>query len=444
MEFLAQIPVIGTPLITILSFVATLAIVVFVHEFGHYIVGRWCGIHAETFSLGFGPVLASRVDRHGTRWQVAALPLGGYVKFLGDADGSSRVDPAALDALPPEDRNRAFHTAQLWRRALTVVAGPAANFLLTAAILAGLSVAVGDAKEPPTVEAVRTAELAEVFQPGDVVVGINEVEVATYRDLLTEIGTAEDPVFRYRLQRDGQEVAVEGPTLSPPLVSAVAPLSPAAAAGVEEGDLILSINGTALSRFADLPALVTEAQDQTVPMTVLRDGEELTLEITPRLQDIDAPGGGFEKRVLIGVVAAMGFEPAYEVEGPIGALWDGISGTGQLISRSLSSIYALVTGEIALDNLSGPVGISQVSAHQAQSGWLDFIQFVAMISTAIGLINLFPIPVLDGGHLAFFGYEAVAGRPPPEAALRIAMSVGLSLVLLLMLFATYNDIVRLL
>ncbi len=448
MDLIASIPLIGGFLSVVLPFLVVISIVVFIHEYGHYIVGRWCGIHAETFSLGFGRVLTSWTDKRGTRWQIAALPLGGYVKFLGDADPSSRTDDAALAAMSEHDRSRSFPGAAIWKRMLTVVAGPVANFILSAVVFAGLAMWSGLVITPPTFGEIDRAQLGEEvdLQPGDVLVQVNGQTVERFSDL-QRIAQAMKPPGPLTLvvsrEDDTHEVKVPFPIV--PVVEGVEPLSPASRAGLQVGDLIVAADGETLTTFGDLRDAVLPSIGKTLILGVRRNGEILSMPIRPQERVAEDGQGGFEKRVMIGVSGGSGyfFSPETATPMPWTALWIGVQRIEAVISGSLRAIKEIITGGLEAKNLQGPVGIASVSGHFADQGLMEFITLIAVISTAIGMLNLFPIPVLDGGHLVIFTYEAITGRPPAPMALQIAMSVGLSLVLLLMVFATYNDVMRL-
>lgn len=444
MDALASIPLIGGPIATILPFVVVLGIVVFVHEYGHYIVARWCGIRSEVFSIGFGPVLWSRRDKRGTLWQVAALPLGGYVKFVGDADGSSRADQTKLDAIPKDELARSFHGASVGRRMLTVLAGPFFNFLLTIVLFAGLAMWQGVPTERPTIgEAAPLPGVEQPLRPGDVLLAVNGKPVNGFEDIFAAAQEMPAPgPMAFRVERDGETVELSAPYALPALVQGVEPLSPASAAGLERGDLILEADGKPLPSFEALRDVVLASGGRTIPLMVWRDGVRVVLEITPEERDTDDGAGGFERRVMIGVAGAPLYMPATETPMPWTAVAYGTERMATIVVQSLHGIRSIVTGAIGAENLQGPLGIAQISGETAAQGLLNFIALIAVISTAIGLLNLFPIPILDGGHFVVFLIEAIRGRPPSPAVMQIAMSIGLGLILLLMVFATYNDIMR--
>ena len=444
MDAVASIPLIGGPIATILPFVVVLGIVVFVHEYGHYVVARWCGIRAEVFSIGFGPVLWSRHDRRGTLWQVAALPLGGYVKFVGDADGASRADQTKLDSIPAAERAESFHGASVWRRMLTVLAGPVFNFLLTIVVFAGIAMWQGMPTERPTIgEAAALPGAVQTLRAGDVLLSVNGKPVNGFEDIFT--AAQEMPVpgaMAVRVERGGDTLDLDAPYALPALVQGIEPLSPASEAGLKRGDLILEADGKPLASFDSLRAVVLASGGRTIPLLVWRDGVRVVLEITPKERDTEDGAGGFERRVMIGVAGGPLYLPATETPMPWTAVAYGAERVVQIIVQSLNGIRYIVTGVIGAENLQGPLGIAQISGETAAQGLLDLVALIGIISTAIGLLNLFPIPVLDGGHFVVFVIEAVRGRPPSPAVMQVAMSIGLGLILLLMVFATYNDIMR--
>lgn len=436
------IPDFGGFAYTLLAFIAALSIIVAIHEYGHYIVGRWSGIHAEVFSIGFGPVLLSKVDRHGTRWQIAALPFGGYVKFLGDADAASGKDGAAIDALDAQERRRSMHGAPLWARSATVAAGPVFNFILSILIFASVLMISGRPVEAPLVgvPAMLPADMS-TLEAGDRINAIAGEPVETLSDVFTvarDLEPAQTVV--YDVERDGRSMQVEASFPLVPLVLSVSPQSAALAAGIAEGDVIRTVDGRPIHAFSELRAAVDAGEGAPLELSIWRAGEVFDLTLSPRSTDLPLPDGGFETRYLIGITGGLIFEPPTERVGPLDAAWAGISQVGFIITSSLSGLWHMVTGAISSCNLQGPIGIAETSGAAASQGLDNFIWFIAILSTAVGLLNLFPIPVLDGGHLLFHAYEAVAGKPPSDKALRVFMTVGLTLLLSLMLFALTNDI----
>ncbi|MBF9060737.1 RIP metalloprotease RseP [Rhodobacterales bacterium HKCCSP123] len=439
MEFIPQF---GNIAFTLFAFVAALSIIVAIHEYGHYIVGRWSGIHAEVFSIGFGPVLVSRTDRRGTRWQIAALPFGGYVKFLGDSDAASGKDAAAIDALDVEERRRSMHGAPLWARSATVAAGPVFNFILSILIFGLVLALTGRTVDEPLVgaQAPLPADFRQL-EAGDRILALEGQEVTEFTEIFE---VAEDlppqPTVTYTVERDGAVIETEAAFPLIPLVQSVAPQSAAIAAGLEEGDVIRAVDGQDIFAFRQLREAVAAAEGTPLTLTIWRDGETMDVTLSPRRTDLPLPEGGFETRWLIGITGGLSFEPVRETVGPSAALVYGAEQTVFVVRSSLSGLWHMITGAISSCNLQGPIGIAETSGAAASQGIDNFIWFVAVLSTAVGLLNLFPIPVLDGGHLVFHAYEAVSGKPPSDKALRIFMTIGLTLLLSLMLFALTNDI----
>ena len=445
MDLSAFVSQFGSFLGVMAAFVVALSIIVAIHEYGHYIVGRWCGIKADVFSLGFGKVLVSRIDRHGTRWQVAALPFGGYVKFRGDADPASGKDGEAMEALSPEEFRQTMHGAPLWARVATVSAGPLFNFALSILIFAAVGLYQGAPVSPLTVGEMKPLPYEGItLAEGDRIETIAGIEMPpeddeeAFDEFLDRL--PRDRVMDYTVTRDGREIDVRGPHPIPPLVSQLAPKSAAYDIDMRSGDVILSIEGQEIGAFEDLREVVESSGGRPLELTVWREGEVLDFVLAPRSRDEQAREGGFETKWRIGIAGGFAFDPATEPLGPVEAVLGGVERTYAVIATSLSGLWHMVTGAISSCNMSGPIGIAQVSGAMASQGPDNFIWFIAVLSTAVGLLNLFPIPVLDGGHLMFYAYEAVRGKPPSENALRIMMGIGLTLILSLMVFALLNDI----
>ncbi|WP_284163100.1 RIP metalloprotease RseP [Frigidibacter sp. SD6-1] len=443
MDAVGLIPSFGNVALNVAAFIVALSIIVAVHEYGHYIVGRLTGIHAEVFSIGFGKVLLSRMDKRGTRWQVAAIPLGGYVKFLGDANAASAgTDGEVVSKLSAEEMRHTMHGAPLWARAATVAAGPFFNFALTILLGAGLLLATGIPKEQPVIaELYALPGGAGDLRPGDEIVSVNGKPVADWNAL----NAAADAVSRearltYEVKRDGATITVNGPALYPPRISNVSPGTAAAAAGLKPGDVIETINGASISTFDEIGPRVKEGAGAAMKLGVWRDGQRLDIALTPKITDVPAEGGGFETRYLIGIGGDFFFAPATRATGP----WEAVSTAARqgwfVAKTSLSTLGNVVTGAISSCNVRGAITIAETSAHAVSLGPVDFIWYIAALSTAIGLINLFPVPMLDGGHLVFYAFEALTGRPLPERVLNFAVSVGLVIVLGFMMFGLSNDL----
>lgn len=432
----------GGLLWTVVSFIVALSIIVAVHEYGHYIIGRLTGIHAEVFSLGFGPVLFSRVDRRGTRWQLALLPFGGYVKFMGDADASSRRDEDAMTGLSKEELRHTMHGAPLWARALTVLAGPVFNFLLTIVVFIGVVSWTGVALDRPVVGEMRAVPFqGETLQAGDRIVAVNGTEtpdLAAYGAAVSAVGPVGS--VTYLVERAGAQVELTGPHPMPPVAGSVQPQSAAMDAGLKAGDVILQANGQAVSSFAELPPIVEASQGAPVALQVWRAGETFDLTLTPRRRDLPTADGGFETRWLIGLSGGLLFDFEARQPGPFETVGLALDQTWYVATTSMSGLWHIATGAISSCNISGPIGMAEVMGDAARSGIETFVQMLAVLSLGIGLLNLFPIPVLDGGHLVFHVWEAATGKPPSDKALQVLMSVGLVLLLSLMAFALSNDL----
>jgi len=442
-ELISNIPLIGGFLATVLPFVVVIGIVVFIHEFGHYIVGRWCGIHAEVFSLGFGKELYARTDKRGTRWRIGALPLGGYVKFLGDADGSSRPDRNSVEGMDAATLARSFPGAALWKRALTVLAGPVANFILTIVIYVGLIFWSGVAVDEARIGEIPASVAGETpLMQGDLVTAVNGEPVATFGDLARAVSESTAPV-ELDVIRDGQDLSLDVANLRPPYVAGVRPLSAASRAGIRAGDLLLTADGQDLPDITRLQEIVQGSEGEPLKIVLRRDAQTLTLEMIPTEEDVPQPDGSFARQVIIGVSVSTYLQPQVRAAGPVEAVTLAVDRTISIVTSTFDGIGQMISGNVSPTNLQGPVGIAQVSGETAGQGLTNFIMLIALISTAIGLMNLFPIPVLDGGHLVFYAIEAVTGRVPSGKWVDFAMALGLAMVLSLMLFATYNDITRL-
>lgn len=447
MDIFALIPQFSGLIWTLLAFVIALSVIVAIHEYGHYIVGRWSGIHADVFSLGFGPVLFSRVDKRGTVWQIAALPFGGYVKFAGDANAASGKDEAAMAQAEsdPERLRSTMHGAPLWARTATVAAGPVFNFALSILIFAAVALQVGVPKDPLTVGEMRALPFEGAqLQAGDEILAVGGIDLPpsddadAYSAAFEAIPLAQP--LEYDVVRDGQQIVVTGPYLLPTLVNQVMPQSAAYEAGLMAGDVITGVDGAPIFAFKQLKDFVEASEGRPLLLTVWRDGETLEFTMRPKLIDEPQPDGGFKSQTRIGISGGTAFEPATTSPGVFEALWGGVANTGRIIEGSISGLKHMIVGNISTCNLSGPVGIAQTSGAMASQGAQSFIYFIAVLSTAVGLLNLFPIPALDGGHLVFYAYEAVTGKPPSDGALRVLMSIGLTLILGLMVFALGNDL----
>lgn len=439
------LPAFGGVGFTLIAFVVCLSIIVFIHEYGHYIVGRWSGIHAEVFSIGFGPVLFARVDRRGTVWQLAAIPLGGYVRFKGDKGAASDADTSALQDMDVAERRSTMHGAPLWARAATVAAGPVFNFILSLILFFGLSVNQGVTKNPLTVGQVYDVPQVSEVQVGDILRRVGSVDVPAdgdFSDFFLAIRENPDgPIIDYGVERDGRDIVVRGPAMDLARISSLIPRSAAIEAGLKVGDVITHVNGTPINYFSDLKVAVEGSNGAPLLLSVYRAGETLDFDLQPKKVEEQNDQGGYDVFWRIGIVSTLyAFEPESEAIGVGEAAQNAARTTYSVMKASITGLVDVVTGAISSCNLSGPIGIAETSGQMARQGGDSLIWFIAVLSTAVGLINLFPIPVLDGGHLVFHGYEAVTGRPPNLRVMNVMMMAGLAIVLSFMLFALFNDV----
>ena len=378
MDFLTTISgATGSLFLTLVSFLVVLTVVVFVHEFGHFWVGRLCGVGVTAFSIGFGRELIGWTDKKGTRWKISAIPLGGYVKFVGDLNAASVPDQDQLDRMPMDQRAISFPHQNVAKRAAIVAAGPIANFILAIAIFAGFNYFNGRQVLEPRIEAVQAGSAAEK-------------------------------------------------------------------AGFQPKDLILTVDGRQIQTFADMQLIVSSSAGEPLNFTVERRGETVALTAIPNFVERTSPFG--KQRIgLLGVEASRDPSAIKRLTyTPWGALKAAVVETWSLVDRTLNFIRRLVLGWESADQLSGPIGIARASGTAFDLGGVySLVSLIGFMSVSIGLINLFPIPLLDGGHLLFYAIEAVRGRPLSEKAQEIGFRIGFALVAMLMLFATWNDLVHL-
>jgi regulator of sigma E protease len=361
----------------IIPFLFVLTIVVFFHELGHFLVARWAGVKVLTFSLGFGPELAGFNDRHGTRWKVSAIPLGGYVKFFGDESEASTPSSELLANMTEEERAGSFHHKKVGPRAAIVAAGPIANFILAIVIFTALFTFYGKPNTSARVDQVEAN-------------------------------------------------------------------SAAAAAGFQVGDVVTAIDGDTIESFSDMQRIVSVRAGEPLTFTIKRGDATLQLHGTPELREIKDRFGNTHRQGVLGITRATSpGDVTTERVNPATALWLGVKETWFVIDRTAAYVGGLFTGREAADQVGGPLRIAQLSGQVATIGIAALVQFAAALSISIGLLNLFPVPLLDGGHLLFYAVEAVRGRPLSDRAQEMGFRIGLGLVLMLMVFATYNDILHL-
>jgi regulator of sigma E protease len=433
---------VGGTAYTVVFFILALSVIVFVHEYGHYIVGRWTGIKAEVFSLGFGKVLASRTDKHGTRWQIAAIPFGGFVKFLGDANAASGKDGQAMAVMSASEARHTMHGAPLWARAATVAAGPIFNFILAIFVYFWLILYTGIATDLPVIGKIQAMPLAgTTLLAGDQILSVNDIDTSdlkTFVKIAKEIPPAAQ--VRYKVLRDTNEVMAIGPHPMPPLVAGVQPKSAALDAGMKVGDVILEADGKPVYAFDEMPEIVKATKGAPLALKIWRDGEIQQLTLTPRVRTAMNADNKLEDRWMIGLSGALLFEPETRNAGIYEALTLAASQSWFVITGTLSGIWNMITGAISSCGVSGPIGMAEVIGDSARMGAMDFVSMLAVISIGVGLMNLFPIPILDGGHLVFYAYEAVIRRPPSDRVMRVLMSSGLFIIISFMLFGLSNDL----
>lgn len=363
----------STGILYALPFLVAIVVIVFIHELGHFMVARWCGVNVEAFSIGFGREIAGWYDRKGTRWKVCWIPLGGYVKFKGDANAASMPDSAAMEAAKSDPGN--FHGKPVWQRAAVVAAGPIANFILAIGIFALAFMMVGAPKMEPRVDDVLPGSAAEE-------------------------------------------------------------------AGLRKGDLVLSIDGRTIDTFAELQQSVITRPGEELAIVIDRAGERLDLVIVPRLKEEPDGFGGTMRIGQLGVKHNPDGGIRYERMGPLQAVEAGAERTWFIVESTMRYVGKLLTGRESADQLGGPIAMAKAAGDAASMGFFQFISVVAFLSVSIGLINLFPIPMLDGGHLVYYAIEAVRGKPLGENAQEWGFRIGFSLVIMLMVVGTWNDLVR--
>ena len=427
----------------VISFIVSLSIIVFVHEYGHYIVGKWTGIKADVFSVGMGPVVLSRVDKNGTTWQLAAIPFGGFVKFQGDANiSSSHADPKT-SAYNKSDLRATLHGAPLWARTATVAAGPIFNFVFSIIIFFSLFVSVGQVREPLTISKINPLPFINQLKEGDEIISISGFQLSSassIKNMLEYIENIDKKSIEYEVRRDGEIFNLSGPPVDLPRISGLVPLSAAVEASLNAGDVILEINGEPINKFNQLKEAVEKSAGSPINLTVWREEKIFQTTIVPKREDIPQPEGGFITKWRIGIIGSIyPFELLTESIPVLQAIKLSFFQTYSIITSSINGLYHIIAGNISTCNLSGPIEIAEISSHMAKEGLQSFIQTLALFSAAIGFMNLLPVPVLDGGHLVFFAYEAIFKKPPNQKAFSALMTVGFAFILFFMMFAIFND-----
>lgn len=356
----------------ILPIIIVLSVLIYVHEMGHYLVARWCGVKVEAFSIGFGYELYGWTDKQGTRWKIGAFPLGGYVKMYGDMDPASQPDQKKIKKMTATQKKEAFHFKSLKQRAAIVAAGPGVNFLFAIVLMAAL-------------------------------------------------------------------FSIKGEPFTPPVAETIMPGGPAAKAGIVKGDRLTHIDGRAVERFEDAQQIIRLRPNETITIGVMRNGVNKEMRVTLNSVTI----GEGKKAREIGQLGIGTTQKEFVRRDPATALWRGAVHSWQLVDHTFVALGQMIRGDRGTEDLGGILRIGKLSKDAADSSVADFVFFIALLSVNLGLINLFPIPLLDGGHLLFYGIEAILGRPVDEKIMSAASYVGLALVLSLLVFTTWNDLVQL-
>lgn len=446
----------------LIPFIVALGILIFIHEYGHYRVARWCGVKVLRFSIGFGrPLLKWKRGEDQTEWVVAAFPLGGYVKMLDEREGE----------VAEADLPRSFNRQSVWRRFAIVSAGPLANFLLAIVLYWGLF-ATGTQELQPRLALTGVPDTVAAqagIQDGDLVTHVDDEAVRSWSDLrwilLRHVIDGRQVLLRVRTEGNvetfrhldfagtsvdgGQTDLVEVIGLRPwrpviePVVGQIMAGSAAVRAGLEPGDRFVSLGGDPVGSWIELVERIRISPGEAIPATVLRDGRTIAMTLVP---DEVIDGGERIGRIGISVAEPAGGHGAIFTVvryGPVEGLYKAMRKTWDTSVLTLKMIGRMITGDVSWKNLSGPVTIADYAGQTAKLGWTHYLGFVALISISLGVLNLLPIPVLDGGHLLYYTIEIIKGGPVSERVMEIGQQIGLVALVMLMAFAFYNDIARL-
>jgi regulator of sigma E protease len=450
-----------TLLHTVVSFIVALGVLIVVHELGHYLVARWCGVKVLRFSVGFGRALVTRrLGPDRTEWVIAAVPLGGYVKMVDEREGE----------VAPEDLPRAFNRQSVGRRFAIVIAGPLANFLLAIAVYWGLFMS-GVQEAKPIIAAPESTTLAARagLARGDTIRAVNGEPVASWQDVRWRVLQLALDRKEARLEVQSPSGALDWRTLDltqvrseevegdllarlglrlyrpdvPPTIGQVVAGSVAERAGLVARDRVLTVDGQAIATWEALVTKVRGSAGRTLDLEVDRTGQRLRIHVTP---EPVAQGAETIGRIGAGPYLEPGAMSAYLVEvryGPGESLTRALAKTWEMSVFSLRMLGKMIVGEISWRNLSGPVTIADYAGQSAQLGLVPYLAFLALISISLGVLNLLPIPLLDGGHLMYYTIEVLKGSPVSERVMELGQRAGLVVLLFLMAFAFYNDINRL-
>ena len=460
----------------IIPFIVLLGILVFVHEFGHFIVARGVGVKVSTFSIGFGRQLCSRVDKHGTNWKISAVPLGGYCQFLGDADAASSASESdELKNLSEEDKKHAFPLQKPWKKLAIVLAGPMFNYLFAILIFGFLFYSYGKIVYPPVVGGLVEGGAAQQagIMPGDKILSINDIETTDFQSISTEINLATDDRVLVKIERPitftvkaealdttgkkspfkmiglgsnscpkkKSEQAEEQNAPKRVTVDRIIAGSPADRAGFFSGDVLLDVNGVKIEKFLDLKKYIEKNQEETFEISVMRP---LVFNVALRETEYDAGNGKIQKRKMLGIVSSSQINFASEKMSFGDAFIAGGKEAYDLTAMTLRALGQMVVGKRGGDEVGGIIRIAEMSGDISKSGGLiGFIYFMALLSVNLGLINLLPIPLLDGGHVVIFLVEMITGREIKTKVKDIIFKIGLLIICAVMLFATWNDITHL-
>jgi len=438
-------------------FLVVLGILVAFHELGHFLAARWVGVKVLKFSLGFGPKLFGRQVGE-TEYLVSAIPLGGYVKLFGEDEA---------EAITPEDRKRSFVHQKLWGKVLIVSAGPGFNFILAYLIFAawlstGYTLPVPSFKDiTPVLEAVAPDSPAAKagLMVGDQIKKIDGRDIATRVELLDAATKGKGAPLTLEVLRDGrietltvtpvpasgqhqkgdETVYYLGIEEIPPVVNEVVPGKPAAAAGFKEGDRVLSIDGTLIYTWTQMTGLVKDSPGKTLHVDVLREGHRVSLAVTPVAENATVNG----QSVQIGKIGIAGPDRSLmRSTTPLVAIYDGLEATWKWTELTVVGLYKMIVGDISSKNIGGPLTIAKISGEAAAQGPANVVFLIALLSINLGVLNLLPIPILDGGHLLFFLIEGILRKPLGERQRELAQQVGLVLLVGVMIFAFWNDLER--